>query len=331
MPELATSFKTAQSNIEPNDDDWKNAPAAHDEVGRVLADNDSLKDWGVNPILIGSYGRRVSIRRVFDVDMFCRLETYPDGLEAADILDTVFDVLVAKYGKKNVTRFDRSVTVLMPDSDGLYVDVVPARKAGVEWEIPTREGGWVGTNPVKMTELKEDKNAEYDEFYVPCVKLLRQARRTLIGKVKPGGFTVEMALFTACEEGLVSGKSMAAFFASALEGVAEIFGRMADDGFKVPDPSRDGEVLDFDEDADFGLAREKFASAAADARAAYGLEDERAGEAAVLLQGILGSNDDFENVFPMPSGFDAHGVLRNEATVSRPGNRRATAGNLRFG
>lgn len=331
MPELATSFKTAQSNVEPNDSDWENAPAAHDEVGRVLDDDESLKEWGVKPILIGSYGRRVSIRRVFDVDMFCRLENYPEGIEAADVLDTVFEVLVAKYGKKNVTRFDRSVTVLIPNSDGLYVDVVPARKAGKEWEIPTREGGWVGTNPVRMTELKEDKNAEYDEFYVPCVKLLRQARRTLIGKAKPGGFTVEMALFTACEEGLVSGKSMAEFFASALEGVAEVFRRMAEDGFSVPDPSRDGEVLDFDEDADFGLARDKFLSAAADAREAYEMDDEQAGKAAVLLQGILGSNDDFENVFPMPSGFDARGVLRTQVGVSQPGSRRTTAGDLRFG
>ncbi|WPU07807.1 nucleotidyltransferase [Pseudarthrobacter oxydans] len=331
MPELATAFQTAQSNVEPSEGDWENAPAAHDEIGRVLAEDEKLSESGISPILIGSYGRRVSIRRVFDVDMFCRLEDYPTGLAASDVIDRVYDVLRDQYSSPSVTKFDRSVTVLMPDSDGLFVDIVPARKAGTAWEIPVRNGGWIETNPIKMTELKEDKNAEYGEMYVPCVKLLRQSRRTLLGRAKLGGFTVEMALFTACEDGLVTGNSMGEFFASALEGVAEVFRRMADEGFQMPDPSRDGEVLVFDEDADFETARDKFSSAAIDARAAYNMGDDEAGKAALLLQGILGSNDDFTNVFPMPSGYDKQGNKRNYAEGSKPGNQQTTAGDLRFG
>lgn len=331
MAELATQFKTAQSNIEPSEDDWDNAPSAHDEVGTVLAADDELKSWGINPILIGSYGRRVSIRRVYDVDMFCRLDDYPAGVAAADVLDRVYGVLVDEYGEDSVTRYDRSVTVLIPDADGLYVDVVPARQTGDLWEIPTEDGEWLATNPVKMTELKEQKNADYDELYVPCVKLLRQARRTLLGEAKPGGFAVEMALFTACEEGLVSGQSMAEFFASAIEGVADVFRRIADEGFEMPDPSMDGEVLDFDEEADFEVARDKFAAAAVDARAAYDKSEDEAGKAALLLQGIFGSNDDFENVFPMPAGYDPDGSKRAQVTERKPGDRRPTAGDLRFG
>ena len=330
MAELATSFATAQSNIEPNESDWDNAPAAHDEIGGVLASDEKLAEWGINPILIGSYGRRVSIRRVYDVDMFCRLEDYPEGLEASEILTRVYDVLVATYGSKNVTKYDRSVTVLMPKSDGLYVDVVPGRETGTV-EIPTRDGGWVETNPVKMTELKEKKNAEYEGLYVPCVKLLRQARRTLLGRTPLGGFTVEMALFTACEEGLVSGSSMAEFFASGIEGVAEIFRRLAYDEFQMPDPSMASGVLDFDEDTDFKTAYDKFAAAAIEARAAYDLDNNEAGKAALLLQGVFGSNDDFANVFPMASGYDKDGNKKSRATESRPGAQRTTAGNLRFG
>ncbi|UUZ60563.1 hypothetical protein [Nocardioides sp. B-3] len=240
-------------------------------------------------------------------------------------------MLVKEYGKKNVTRYDRSVTLLVPDADGLFIDVVPARKAGAVWEIPTKDEGWVETNPVKMTELKEDKNAEYDELYVPCVKLLRQARRNLLGKTKPGGFTVEMALYTACEEGLVSGETMAEFFASAMEGVADVFRRIADDDFEMPDPSMDGKVLDFDEDADFDTARDKFTTAAADARTACDMGDDEAGKAAVLLQGILGSNDDFTNVFPMPSGYDKDGNKKSDSKSRTSGDKRTTAGDLRFG
>lgn len=331
MPELATAFLTAQSNVEPSEDDWENAPAAHDEVGRVLAADEKLSEWGINPILIGSYGRRVSIRRVYDVDMFCRLEDYPAGLAGSDIIKRVYDVLKDKYGAGSVTKYDRSVTVLMPEADGLFVDIVPARKAGAAWEIPTRDGGWIETNPIKMTELKESKNTEFEEMYVPCVKLLRQARRTLLGRTKLGGFTVEMALYTACDEGLVSGNSMAEFFASALEGVAEVLRRVADEGFQIPDPSLSGEVLEFDEDADFEAAHIKFSTAAVAARSAYDMDDDDAGEAALILQGILGSNDDFTNVFPMPSGYDKDGNRRTYAEGSKPGSRQTTAGELRFG
>lgn len=331
MPELATSFKTAQSNVEPSADDWDNAPVAHDEIGRILASDEKLNEWGVNPILIGSYGRRVSIRRVLDVDMFCRLDEYPDGLRASEILGRVYEVLVNHYDRKSVTKFDRSITVLIPDSDGLYVDVVPGREAGEAWEIPTRDGEWIQTNPVRMTELKESKNAEFDDMYVPCVKLLRQVRRNLLGRAKPGGFAVEMAFFTACEERLVSGRSMAEFFASAVEGVAEIFRRIVEEGYDMPDPSMDGEVLEFDEESDFETALAKFSAAAVDARRAYAMDHDEAGKAALLLQGIFGSNEDFSNVFPMPSGYDPDGNKRASVAEVKPGARQTTAGDLRLG
>lgn len=333
MAELASAFEKAQSNVEPSDEDWDNAPDAHAEIAEILGDDDTLKEWGINPILIGSYGRRVSIRRVYDVDMFCRLEEYPDGVSAEDVLDHVYEVLVDAYDENAVTREDRSVTVLVPDAEGLYVDVVPARAAGDVWEIPTEDDEWVATNPVRMTELKEEKNADFNEMYVPCVKLLRQARRNLLGKdkPKPGGFAIEMALHTACDEGLVTAStSMAEFFASAIEGVADVLRRVADAGFEMPDPSMEGEVLEFDEDADFTAAADAFESAAADARSAYEMDEDDAGKAALLMQGLLGGNDDFENVFPMPPGYDKDGKKR-PSSQRKAGDRKPTPGPLRFG
>lgn len=331
MAELASAFKTAQSNIEPSEDDWDNAPAAHDDIATVLKADETLAGWGIDPYLIGSYGRRVSIRRVLDVDMFCRLDEYPDGVTAEKVLDRVYEVLVAEYGKTAVKREDRSITVLVPDADGLYVDVVPAREAGDVWEIPTKDGDWIETNPIVMSELKEDKNAEFDDMYVPCVKLVRQARRNLLGKTKPGGFAFEMALFTACEEGLVTPtNSMAELFASALEGIADVLTRMVDEDFKIPDPSMDGDTLEFDAGADFETARDKFVAAAADARSAYDTEEARAGKAALLLQGILGANEDFEDVFPMPAGFDENGEGTSESN-RKSGDLKPTPGPLRFG
>ena len=333
MAELASCFETAQSNIEPSKDDWDNAPEAHQDIADILAADETLKEWGINPILIGSYSRQVSIRRVYDVDMFCRLDEYPDDVSADDVLDQVYSVLLAAYDDDEdvVKREDRSVTVLVPDADGLYVDVVPARKAGAVWEIPTEDDEWIATNPVEMTELKTKKNEAFDDMYVPCVKLLRQVRRNLLKRTKPGGFAVEMALYTACEEGLVTkSNSMAELFASALEGVADVFRRIADDGFDPPDPSMPGEVLEFDDDADFETAAEKFATAAVDARGALDMDEDEKGKAALLLQGILGSNDDFENVFPMPYGYDKDGNKRSSSTTTS-GDRTPTPGPLRFG
>lgn len=263
--------------------------------------------------------------------MFCRLDEYPDGVGADEVLNRVYEVLVDNYDEDSVTSEDRSVTVLIPNADGLYVDVVPARKSGLVWEIPTEDDEWIATNPVEMTELKTKKNEAFDEMYVPCVKLLRQARRNLLGKEKPGGFAVEMALYAACEDGLVTkDNSMTQLFAAAMEGVADVFRRMADEGFEIPDPSMPGEVLEFDEDADFATAAERFESAAADARNAADMADEEAGKAALLVQSILGSNDDFENVFPMPAGYDSDGNKRASSTRIS-GDRRPTPGGMRFG
>lgn len=331
MAQLATGFTQAQSNIEPSDEDWDNAPAAHDKIGELLGEDDDLKAWGINPFLIGSYGRRVSIRRVYDVDMFCRLDDYPEGVTADEVLDRVYDVLVEEYDEDAVTRYDRSVTVLMPDTDGLYVDVVPARKSADVWEIPTKDGDWIETNPIHMAELKEDKNADTDGLYVPCVKLLRQVRRTILGKTKPGGFAVEMALYTAHEEGLVEGDTMAEFFASAIEGVADVFRRVADEDFEMPDPSMDGEVLEFEDDADWATAASKFADAAKNARDAYDMDDNEAGKAALLLQAIFGANEDYDQVFPMPLGYDKDGSPKAKVNEHKPGDSRVTPGDLRFG
>jgi hypothetical protein len=77
MVALTDQFSSALSNIEPSDDDKVNAPIAHQDVRSVLEADATLEDWGIDPGLIGSYKRQVSIRRVYDVDVFCRLGSLP--------------------------------------------------------------------------------------------------------------------------------------------------------------------------------------------------------------------------------------------------------------
>lgn len=50
----------------------------HEEVRDALAQSEELADFGIHSVLIGSYRRDVSIRRVKDVDVFCKLENLLD-------------------------------------------------------------------------------------------------------------------------------------------------------------------------------------------------------------------------------------------------------------
>lgn len=124
MATLATLFREALSNIEPGDD-ATNAQQAHKEVSEVLKADDRLRKLGVSPILIGSYARDVSIRRVKDVDVFVRLTDADETLRPGDILQHVIDLLEEHFPGR-VTGQHRSAMVEFPDLD-LTVDVVIAR------------------------------------------------------------------------------------------------------------------------------------------------------------------------------------------------------------
>lgn len=137
-----TGFKTAQRNIEPKreveGDDAHNARLAHAEVRDVLKADRKLRDtWGAKPKLIGSYARDVSIRRVKDVDVFCRLTTAPAALAPGEAMTEFDRVLNAEYGDR-CERQHRSFKIDFPDFD-LSVDIVPAKPCDKHWQVPSRD------------------------------------------------------------------------------------------------------------------------------------------------------------------------------------------------
>jgi hypothetical protein len=201
MAVLTTEFDIALSRIEPSDADKENAPDAHEQVRAVLKDDSTLARYVIEPVLIGSYKRRVSILRVKDVDVCCRLEELSADVTPEALLEHFDQVLTVKYGAGRVTKQARSVQVAFPEFDGLYVDAVPARPVDGVWEIPQHESNdWQRTNPEELTILSSSMNRRHDDLYVATVKLLRQTRRTLLGK-RPGGLFVELALTTHATEG----------------------------------------------------------------------------------------------------------------------------------
>lgn len=324
---MVTGFDAALAAIEPQQGDKDAASRAHSEVRKVLSRDELLSDWGINSVLIGSYKRQVSIRRIKDVDVFCRLESIPDNVSGVQALNEFYRVLKDEYGEESITRQARSLSVEVPAWDGLHVDAVPARRAGEFWEIPDRkdpESGWQETNPDELTRLSSLMNTELGELYVPCVKLMRQTRRTLIGN-HPGGLFVEMALYEACYQGLVSGDSMRNFYISALGGVSQIINAKVLDSEEIPDPTRPGEYLEFRAtDDEWATAADTFRVAAA--QADHARSAPRC-VAEATFHRLLGRNSDNEVVYALPADCNADGTTKTRLVA---GDRDVPGGNQKF-
>jgi hypothetical protein len=333
MAILPGQFDEAFGNVEPSKHDKDNAPRAHEEVRAVLLDDPRLASYGADPVLIGSYKRHVSIRRIKDVDVFCKLPGCPAGVDPQRLLGHVFMVLDKAFGNDDrgeprATRQDRSVQVDFPEYD-LYVDAVVARPCRAHWEIPQRAGGWEQTNPERLTTLTTAMNKAHGELYVPTVKLVRQIRRAALGKQKPGGLYFEIAAYNAFAAGSVAGSSSAEYYTSALAGVADQLDRAIGQGLGLDDPSMPGEKIRVRATPEqLATARRKFRQAAR--KAAEALAETNRCRAAKLFQELLGRNGDGDLVFPLPDDCNPDGTAKALAYL-RPGDRRVPAGDRRFG
>lgn len=341
MPQLATQFKAALTNIEPTEDDKTNAPQAHQDVREALMGDDTLKDWGLNPVLIGSYKRHVSIRRMKDVDLFGRLEELPGTVGPDELLAEFERVLKAEFGTERVGRQARSLQVAFPDRDGLYVDAVPARpwtsSYGEEaWQLPKRgEHGWQATNPERLTELTSELNDEFNDLYVPVVKLLRQTRRSLMGKKKPGGLTIEVAALLAFQSGDVTGMTIGDLYVSALRKTGDLLHDAFIMGLGLEDPTLANERLTVrGDDADKQELATAFVDAGSRAQNALESDADKKCQAAKVFREILGKavddQGDQEYVFPMPDDCNLDGSTKSFARV-RAGDSQVAGGDRRFG
>ena len=234
MADLTLQFTKAKSRVEATKEDKANAAKAHQDVRSCLEADGKLQSYGIDTVLIGSYKRRVAIRRVKDVDVLSKLPQLPRDVGPRDLLRYFETVLRDTYGYDRVEAQSRSVKVDFPGF-GLAVDAVPARPSmqGAYLEIPDRTEGWEQTNPERFTSLTTAMNDSYDGEYVPLVKLIRQTRRHNLGK-RPGGFYFEILTYHAAEAGL-DRNSTAALFTSTLRSISDWLTAI-NAGVPVPDP-----------------------------------------------------------------------------------------------
>jgi hypothetical protein len=294
----------------------------------VLEADDRMSELGVSCVLIGSYGRDVSIKRVKDVDVFARLQQADAFLRPGDILDHVTALLEGEFPDR-VERQHRSVKVAFPDDD-LCVDVVIARPCVDHvdhWQIPEKieddgRATWVETNPTAMGELTTAANKAfllYDDdpksgIYVPMVKLVRQVRRTWVDD-QPGGFYFEVLTYHAFQDLEPHENTIADYLVVILREIATRLPEYVDGG--PADPTLDGKIIKTKATPEqIQAAAERLAEAADLAEAAC-LEEDPCRSAAKWceLLGETHNTDDPEQVFDLPDYCNADGTTKESDAI----------------
>ena len=351
MPNLRKQFEQALTLIEVNEQKRERAIKAHTEIRELLQQDEQLKEWGIEPLLTGSYGRQTGIYPGKDVDVFLRFTELDTRAEPKAVYDAVWCVLVHKYGQYGqgdgrAQQQARSVKVLFPDRDDtsgalgdFSVDAVPAVCDGTLWAIPTKDqnlwaggnGRWITTGAVRFGKLSEELNQAATSpmvgdrhAYKPIVKLVRQIREAHLGDKRPGGLYLEFATYEIWSSRLVTGSEWDALLARTLHCIAARFDRarvepLLDPVLSTPvDPP-----LSEDEIKQVAAIFGKLAVAA---NRALSMNN---ADAAAEWRKILGGNERADPVFPNPpnTGGNSGGTIT--ATGVAASSRRNDA--PRFG
>ena len=321
MSNLRKQFEQALTNIEVNGLKRKRAIQAHTEIRALLEQDKQLKDWGIQPLLIGSYGRGTGIYPGKDVDVLLRFIELDTGAEPGEVYNAVWRAIDREYGQYGkgggrALQQARSIKVLFPESEptsggDFSVDSVPAvRNLGL-WAIPTKnqnhwlrgKGRWVTTGAVCFGELSEKLNQSAispkvgeRHAYKPMVKLVRQIREAHLGDNRPGGLYLEFVTFNTWQSGLVAGNEWDSLLAQTLQLIAGRFLRAEVDPLLDP-------VLRTPIDPPISVSQVKHVAAifGRQADAANRALDMTTADATEEWRRILGGNDRANPVFPKPS------------------------------
>jgi hypothetical protein len=227
MLTIDEAFRKFKSRLELNEREQKNASARQQEV-RDYLDTQFKID---RSFLTGSYARWTKTKPLKDVDIFFVLKSPEDHYRSEDparVLGDFHTALVAKYGKNNAKKQNRSINVdfgVKADVDDntdyriISVDVVPAFDKDGDYEIPDADlAKWIETNPqthaAKATAAHQAYSSEWKGL-VRMVKYWNNNSKHGEKPVKPSFLIEVMAL--QCLHGGWGGsfdREMQAFFAT---------------------------------------------------------------------------------------------------------------------
>ena len=235
----------------------------------------------------------------------------------------------AKEYRWDPQRVERVVASIADVAFDFSVDVVPAVVWGHHYGIPDlgrlatgerhRNGQWLETNPVKLTELTQQRNRSPlivgAGAYVRTVRAVRQVKSHHLRHAKPSSLYYELILHEGFAGGAIAGDTWADITASALRYIASRLAAAAVD--PVCDPVLHQPYLPAPSAAELDAARAVFDGEAR--RAARACSEARC-QAAIGWRSVFGGNAKLDNVFPMPDGCRGTGAAMG-----------ATAANLASG
>jgi Second Messenger Oligonucleotide or Dinucleotide Synthetase domain len=204
MITVAEAFKKFRSRLELTDREQDDVSRRHNEIRDYMNTKFDIQ----RDILTGSYKRWTKTKPLKDVDIFCILgdkERHRRDKPPADLLKAFEDALVEKYGRSNVSRQRRSVTVdfgVKPDADEdtggkvLSFDVVPAFDKDTHYEIPdtSTSSGWTETDPEVHYDLAVEAQKNYEGAWKGIVRMTKKWNANLGKPVKPSFLIEVMAL-----------------------------------------------------------------------------------------------------------------------------------------
>jgi predicted nucleotidyltransferase len=288
MSKVGDTFQAFKSRLEITQTEREDASRRQKDVRATVRESFAVE----TDFLTGSYDRNTKTKPLKDIDIFVVFgegEQWRQGEHPRGVLDDLETCLVATYGKDQVERDRRCVTVYFEkrnqtqheDGKVLSLDVVPAFAVGDNYEIPDETlGRWIKTNPAIHADKATAKNSSLAGGWVPLVKMLKSWNRSNGKPIQPSFLIEVMALDLV--DGPFDGFPGEArrFFAAAKDRIDEAW----------PDPAGLGpSVSDEMTIARCATARQKLREAEVAAARAFRAEQQgREGEAAQIWKTVFG-------------------------------------------
>jgi len=204
MISVPDAFKKFRKRLELSDKEQYDASRRHNEIRDYLKTKFDIE----RDFLTGSYKRWTKTKPLKDVDIFCVLgekERHRRDKPPADLLAAFEDAMVEKYGRGNVSRQRRSITVdfgVKPDENEetggkvMSFDVVPAFVKDNHYAIPdtSTSMGWTETDPEIHYDKAVAAQNRYDGEWKGIVRMTKKWNAHRGKPVKPSFLIEVMAL-----------------------------------------------------------------------------------------------------------------------------------------